>query len=72
MVDSEFHSNPPFSIWPVDNFFSVDKPGKSGLRRDKTRGMRFFLKKALGKSEKHLYYPAHTAPSSARSLVAQR
>ncbi len=42
MVDSEFHSNPPFSIWPVDNFFSVDKPGKSGLRRDKTRGMRFF------------------------------
>ncbi len=24
----------------------------------------FFLKKPLGKSGKHLYYPAHTAPSA--------
>jgi len=42
VVDTEFHSILPFFIWPVDNFFTVDKPGKSGLWRDKTRGMRFF------------------------------
>jgi hypothetical protein len=42
VVHSEFHSILPFSVWPVDNFLNVDKPGKSGLQRDKTRGMRFF------------------------------